>query len=92
LLHDHARQFHRLDEEGLKEISGDERIEDSNHFEALAPRIYELGGALPWHIREFADVAAVRMRIYPPILSTPPGPIKGDKRHAIVPQALTLEY
>ena len=36
-----------FDGEGLKEIIEDARIEDRNHFEALTPRIYELGGALP---------------------------------------------
>jgi hypothetical protein len=36
-----------FDGEGLKEIIEDARIEDRNHFEALAPRIYELGGTLP---------------------------------------------
>jgi ferritin-like protein len=44
--------------EGLKEIIEDARIEDRNHFEALTPRIYELGGALPRDIRQFADEAA----------------------------------
>lgn len=43
--------------EGLKEIIEDARIEDRNHFEALTPRIYELGGELPRDIREFADQA-----------------------------------
>jgi ferritin-like protein len=43
--------------EGLKEIIEDARIEDRNHFEALVPRIYELGGALPRDVRAFADVA-----------------------------------
>ena len=33
-----------FDGEGLKEIIEDVRIEDRNHFEALTPRIYELGG------------------------------------------------
>ncbi len=46
-----------FDGEGLKEIIEDARIEDRNHFEALAPRIYELGGALPRDIRQFADIA-----------------------------------
>ena len=46
-----------FDGEGLKEIIEDARIEDRNHFEALAPRIYELGGKLPKDIRGFADVA-----------------------------------
>jgi ferritin-like protein len=36
-----------LEGEGLKEITEDTRIEDRNHFEALVPRIYELGGKLP---------------------------------------------
>ncbi len=44
--------------EGLKEIIEDARIEDRNHFEALTPRIYELGGALPRDIRDFAKDAA----------------------------------
>ncbi len=47
-----------LDGEGLKMIIEDARIEDRNHFEALMPRIYELGGELPRDIRKFADVAA----------------------------------
>src|SRR6266700_7659349 len=46
-----------LDGEGLKEIVEDARIEDRNHFEALVPRIYELGGKLPEDIRTFADQA-----------------------------------
>ena len=36
-----------LQGEGLKEIAEVARIEDRNHFEALIPRIYELGGKLP---------------------------------------------
>ena len=46
-----------LEGEGLKEIIEDARIEDRNHFEALLPRIYELGGELPRDIREFADIS-----------------------------------
>lgn len=46
-----------MEGEGLKEIIEDARIEDRNHFEALTPRIYELGGELPRDIREFADQA-----------------------------------
>src|SRR3990170_6049571 len=46
-----------LEGEGMKEIIEDSRIEDRNHFEALVPRIYELGGELPRDIREFADLA-----------------------------------
>ena len=40
-----------LDGEGMKEIVEDAGIEDRNHFEALVPRIYELGGKLPDDIR-----------------------------------------
>ncbi|MBE9180401.1 DNA protection protein DPS [Oculatella sp. LEGE 06141] len=47
-----------FDGEGLKEIIEDARLEDRNHFEALVPRIYELGGELPRDIRAFADEAA----------------------------------
>jgi ferritin-like protein len=47
-----------LDGEGMKEIIEDARLEDRNHFEALVPRIYELGGEIPRDIRQFADVAA----------------------------------
>jgi ferritin-like protein len=46
-----------LEGEGMKEIIEDARIEDRNHFEALLPRIYELGGRLPDDIRTLADVA-----------------------------------
>jgi ferritin-like protein len=46
-----------LEGEGMKEIIEDARIEDRNHFEALLPRIYELGGKLPDDIRSFADQA-----------------------------------
>lgn len=44
--------------EGLKEIAEDARIEDRNHFEALVPRIYELGGKLPDCMKEFHDMSA----------------------------------
>lgn len=47
-----------LEGEGLKEIIEDARLEDRNHFEALIPRIYELGGELPRDIRDFANMAA----------------------------------
>jgi len=44
--------------EGVKEIAETARIEDRNHFEALVPRIYELGGKLPDDMREFHDCSA----------------------------------
>jgi ferritin-like protein len=47
-----------LQGEGIKEIAETARIEDRNHFEALVPRIYELGGALPGSMKEFHDISA----------------------------------
>jgi len=47
-----------LEGEGVKEIAETARIEDRNHFEALVPRIYELGGALPRDMKEFHDISA----------------------------------
>jgi ferritin-like protein len=44
--------------EGIKEIAEVARIEDRNHFEALVPRIYELGGKLPGDMKTFHDVSA----------------------------------
>lgn len=44
--------------EGLKEIAEAARIEDRNHFEALVPRIYELGGKLPDCMKAFHDLTA----------------------------------
>ena len=51
--------------EGLKEIAEDARIEDRNHFEALLPRIYELGGKLPRSMKEFHDVSACPPALLP---------------------------
>ena len=47
-----------LEGEGLKEIAETARIEDRNHFEALVPRIYELGGKLPDDMKAFHDSSA----------------------------------
>lgn len=47
-----------LDGETVKEIAETARIEDRNHFEALVPRIYELGGKLPEGMKEFHDISA----------------------------------
>lgn len=47
-----------LEGEGLKEIAETARIEDRNHFEALVPRIYELGGKLPGNMVDFHDISA----------------------------------
>ncbi|MFW5904268.1 MAG: DNA protection during starvation protein [Candidatus Saliniplasma sp.] len=46
-----------LEGEGLKEIAETARIEDRNHFEALVPRIYELGGELPKDMKDFHDIS-----------------------------------
>lgn len=43
--------------ENLKEIAEDARIEDRNHFEALVPRIYELGGEIPNDLKDFHDIS-----------------------------------
>lgn len=47
-----------LEGEGLKQIAEDARIEDRNHFEALVPRIYELGGKLPENMVDFHNISA----------------------------------
>ncbi|GAB4366364.1 MAG: DNA protection during starvation protein [Spirochaetales bacterium] len=47
-----------LEGEGLKEIVEAARIEDRNHFEALVPRIYELGGKLPENMVDFHNISA----------------------------------
>jgi ferritin-like protein len=43
--------------EDYKEICEDARLEDRAHFELITPRIYELGGTLPYDIRDFANRA-----------------------------------
>ena len=50
---------------GLKEIVEDARIEDRNHFEALVPRIYELGGKLPECMKAFHDLSACPPALVP---------------------------
>ena len=47
-----------LEGEGIKQIAETARIEDRNHFEALVPRIYELGGKLPDDMKVFHDISA----------------------------------
>jgi ferritin-like protein len=46
-----------MEGETLKEIAEVARVEDRNHFEALVPRIYELGGNLPRDMKEFHDIS-----------------------------------
>jgi len=55
--------------EGLKEIAEAARVEDRNHFEALVPRIYELGGKLPANMKDFHDISAC-----------PPAPLPRDPK------------
>jgi ferritin-like protein len=47
-----------LQGEGIKEIAETARVEDRNHFEAIVPRIYELGGNLPEDMKTFHDISA----------------------------------
>lgn len=61
-----------LEGEGIKEIAETARIEDRNHFEALMPRIYELGGKLPDCMKEFHDLSAC-----------PPANLPKDKNSAM---------
>ncbi len=46
-----------IEGETLKELTEVARIEDRNHFEALVPRIYELGGNLPDSMVDFHNIA-----------------------------------
>ena len=68
-----------LQGEALKEIAEMARIEDRNHFEALLPRIYELGGQLPNDMKAFHDMAAC-----------PPARLPKDKDPADVQAILTV--
>ncbi len=47
-----------LEGEGVKELAETARIEDRNHFEAIVPRIYELGGKLPDSMVDFHNISA----------------------------------
>jgi ferritin-like protein len=44
--------------EDLKEITEDARLEDRLHFEALVPRVYELGGDIYRDMKDLHDDAA----------------------------------
>ncbi|HUV40424.1 MAG TPA: DNA protection during starvation protein [Sedimentisphaerales bacterium] len=54
-----------LEGETIKEIAETARIEDRNHFEALVPRIYELGGQLPQDMKVFHDKSACPPALLP---------------------------
>ncbi len=43
--------------EDYKAVCEDARLEDRSHFELITPRIYELGGTIPFDIRDLADRA-----------------------------------
>lgn len=47
--------LNELEGGGIREILEAARIKDRKHFEALAERIYELGGSLPSNIQELDD-------------------------------------
>lgn len=55
-----------IEGETVKEIAEVARIEDRNHFEALVPRIYELGGSLPDDMNVFHDMSACPPAKLPP--------------------------
>jgi len=55
-----------LEGETVKEIAETARIEDRNHFEALVPRIYELGGKLPGSMVDFHNVSGCPPAGLPP--------------------------
>src|SRR5260370_664760 len=63
-----------MEGEGLKEIIEDARIEDRNHFEALVPRIYELGGELPRDVKDFATLAGCPQAYLPDSLKAGKSP------------------
>ena len=67
----------------MKEIIEDARIEDRNHFEALVPRIYELGGKLPDDIRTLADRAGCPDAYLPDTLGGVPDERKGSGKTAL---------
>lgn len=54
-----------LNGETLKEIAEIARVEDRNHFEALVPRIYELGGMLPDNLVLFHNISACPPALLP---------------------------
>jgi ferritin-like protein len=47
-----------IEGESIKEIAETARVEDRNHYEALVPRIYELGGELPDNLVDFYQSAS----------------------------------
>ena len=53
-----------LEGEGIKEIVEDARIEDRNHFEAMVPRLYELGGAYRETLGNLPTKLVARMHIF----------------------------
>ena len=54
-----------IDGVGIKEIAEMARLEDRNHFEALFPRIYELGGKLPENLKDFYALSSCPPEVLP---------------------------
>lgn len=83
-----------LEGEAIKEITEDARLEDRNHFEALIPRIYELGGDLPHDIRDFADRAACEDAYLPddPTVENILEVLLGAERCAVGVYSMICEY
>jgi ferritin-like protein len=53
-----------LEGQGIKHFAETARIEDLNHFEALVPRIYELGGFLPKDMKMFHDLSSCSPAVF----------------------------
>ncbi len=70
-----------IDGEAVKETAESARIEDCNYFEALVPRIYELGGKLPDDMKSFHDVSAC------PPASLPADPANTDEMLRVLLEA-----
>ena len=51
-------RMHLAGHEDYKEITEDARLEDRAHFELVLPRVYELGGHLPYYIGDFMGRAS----------------------------------
>ena len=51
-------RMHLAGHEDYKEITEDARLEDRAHFELVAPRVYELGGHIPFDIGDFMGRAS----------------------------------
>jgi ferritin-like protein len=64
--------------EDYKEICEDARLEDRAHFELVTPRIYELGGSIPYDVRAMADRAGCMDAYLPGTYDGKHAPGNGD--------------